>query len=56
MKKLTCTLLVLALIGGIAFAGGTKDAGNIVLNKDKPLVFLTVNLQIQQLALSTWRQ
>lgn len=39
MKKLTCTLLVLALIGGIAFAGGTKDAGNIVLNKDKPLVF-----------------
>lgn len=39
MKKITCTLLVLALIGGVVFAGGGKDAGNVVLNKDKPLVF-----------------
>lgn len=39
MKKLICTLLVLALVGGIVFAGGTKDAGSVVLNKDKPLIF-----------------
>ncbi len=39
MKKLTCTVLVLALVGGLVFAGGGKDAGSVVLNKDKPLVF-----------------
>ena len=39
MKKLLGILLVLSVIGGIAFAGGSKDAGSVVLNKDKPLVF-----------------
>lgn len=39
MKKLAAFILVIALVGGIVFAGGTKDAGTAVANKDKPLVF-----------------
>ncbi len=38
MKKAIYVLLVLALVGGMAFAGGGKES-NATMNKDKPLVF-----------------
>lgn len=39
MKKLILSLLVLTLVAGLAFAGGSKEKATVVLNKDKPLVF-----------------
>ena len=39
MKRIVAGALALACIGGAAFAGGAKDSGAVVLNKDKPLVF-----------------
>ena len=38
MKKSLLVLLVLVLGASMCFAGGAKDS-NLVLNKDKPLVF-----------------
>lgn len=40
MKKFTVALLLLAMVGTLAFAAGSREAaGTAVLNKDKPLVF-----------------
>ncbi len=39
MKRIVAGALALACIGGAVYAGGAKDAGSVVLNKDKPLVF-----------------
>ncbi len=39
MKKTLSMALAVLTVSGLAFAGGAKDASNVVLNKDKPLVF-----------------
>ena len=41
MKRIVAGAFALACIGGMAFVGCTKtgEAGAVVLNKDKPLVF-----------------
>ncbi len=39
MKKTVCAVLGMALIGGAVFTGCSKAGGDIVMNKDKPLVF-----------------
>ncbi|AEC02604.1 monosaccharide ABC transporter substrate-binding protein, CUT2 family [Parasphaerochaeta coccoides DSM 17374] len=40
MKKFIVAVLLLAMVGVLAFAAGSKEAtGTVVLNKDKPLVF-----------------
>ena len=39
MKKTVCAVLGMALIGGAVFTGCSKTGGDVVMNKDKPLVF-----------------
>lgn len=39
MKKTVCAVLGMALIGGAVFTGCSKAGGDVVMNKDKPLVF-----------------
>jgi len=39
VKKTLSMALAVLTVSGLAFAGGAKDASNVVLNKDKPLVF-----------------
>jgi methyl-galactoside transport system substrate-binding protein len=39
MKKIISAVLAISAVTGLAFAGGSKDAGNVTLNKDKPLIF-----------------
>ena len=39
MKRTVCAVLGMALIGGAVFTGCSKAGGDVVMNKDKPLVF-----------------
>lgn len=39
MKKTIFVVLAVLTVAGLAYAGGSKDAANVVLNKDKPLIF-----------------
>lgn len=39
MKKIVSIFLALTAFAGMAFANGQQEAGNVTLNKDKPLIF-----------------
>ncbi len=39
MKKIISIVLAATTVAGLAFANGSQDAGNIILNKEKPLIF-----------------
>lgn len=56
MKKTVCAVLGMALIGGAVFTGCSKTGGDVVMNKDKPLVFFNNSLLILQLAKLIWLQ